>query len=72
MVGAELGADAIKAGQISTAVGAAIIVLFMILSYGFLFGGVSVLGLMLNGILIVAAMSLFQATLTLPASPVWF
>ena len=66
VVGAELGADAIKAGQISTAVGAAIIVLFMILSYGFLFGGVSVLGLMLNGILIVAAMSLFQATLTLP------
>lgn len=66
VVGAELGADAIKAGQVSTAVGAAIIVLFMILSYGFLFGGVSVLGLMLNGILIVAAMSLFQATLTLP------
>ena len=66
VVGAELGADAIKAGQVSTAVGAGIIVLFMILSYGFLFGGVSVLGLTLNGILIVAAMSLFQATLTLP------
>ena len=63
---AELGADAVAAGAISTAIGALIIVTFMILSYGFLFGGISVLGLILNGILIVAAMSLTQATLTLP------
>ena len=65
-VTAELGADAVAAGAISTAIGALIIVTFMILSYGFLFGGISVLGLILNGILIVAAMSLTQATLTLP------
>lgn len=65
-VTAELGADAVQAGALSTAIGFAIIVLFMILAYGFLFGGVSVLGLILNGLMIVAAMSLTQATLTLP------
>ncbi|MFC5342465.1 protein translocase subunit SecD [Brevundimonas staleyi] len=65
-VTAELGADAVAAGALSTAIGFVIIVLFMILAYGFLFGGVSVVGLVLNGILIVAAMSLTQATLTLP------
>lgn len=65
-VSAELGADAVAAGGISTAIGFAIIVVFMLLSYGLLFGGISVLGLILNGLLIVAAMSLTQATLTLP------
>ena len=65
-VTAELGADAVKAGGLSTLIGFIIIVLFMLLAYGFLFGGVSVIGLVLNGILIVAAMSLTQATLTLP------
>ena len=66
VVTAELGADAVAAGALSTAIGFAIIVLFMILAYGLLFGGVSVLGLILNGVLIIAAMSLTQATLTLP------
>jgi preprotein translocase subunit SecD len=65
-VGAELGADAVKAGQISTVIGFIAIVVFMILAYGFLFGGVSVLGLFLNVLLIIGLMSLFQATLTLP------
>ena len=65
-VTAELGADAVAAGALSTAIGFIIIVLFMILAYGLLFGGISVLGLILNGLLIVAAMSLTQATLTLP------
>jgi preprotein translocase subunit SecD len=66
VVTAELGADAVAAGALSTALGFLVIVAFMILSYGFLFGGVSVIGLVLNGLLIVAAMSLTQATLTLP------
>ncbi len=66
VVTAELGADAVAAGALSTAIGFVIIVVFMILAYGLLFGGVSVLGLILNGVLIVAAMSLTQATLTLP------
>uniref|UniRef100_UPI00286C62AC protein translocase subunit SecD n=1 Tax=Brevundimonas sp. TaxID=1871086 RepID=UPI00286C62AC len=65
-VTAELGADAVAAGALSTIIGFAIIIVFMLLSYGFLFGGISVIGLVLNAILIVAAMSLTQATLTLP------
>jgi len=65
-VGAELGADAIVAGQIS-AIGAFVLVLiFMVLAYGLLFGGVSIVALLVNGLLIVAAMSMTQATLTLP------
>ncbi|MFC7379688.1 protein translocase subunit SecD [Brevundimonas sp. GCM10030266] len=66
VVTAELGADAVSKGALSTAIGFLVIVVFMILTYGLLFGGVSVIGLLLNGLLIVACMSLFQATLTLP------
>jgi preprotein translocase subunit SecD/SecD/SecF fusion protein len=65
-VSAELGEDAVQAGGLSTAIGFGIIVLFMILAYGLLFGGVSVIGLALNGLLIIACMSFTQATLTLP------
>jgi protein-export membrane protein SecD len=65
-VTAELGADAVQAGAISTAVGFLIIVLFMLGSYGLLFGGISVIGLLLNGLLIIASMSMIGAALTLP------
>ena len=65
-VGAELGADAVKAGAISTLVAFVTIVAFMLLSYGLLFGGISVIALLINGMMIVAAMSITQATLTLP------
>ncbi len=65
-VGAELGADAIQNGKISAAIGFIIIVVFMLLAYGFLFGGISVIGLVLNGLLILACMSLTGAALTLP------
>lgn len=65
-VTAELGADAVRNGAISTAVGFIIIVVFMLAAYGFLFGGISVIGLLLNGLLIIATMSLVGATLTLP------
>ena len=65
-VTAELGADAVAAGQLSTVIGFMIILVFMFGAYGLLFGGISVLGLVLNGLLIIAAMSLTQATLTLP------
>src|SRR5690606_31155106 len=65
-VGAELGADAVKAGQISTGVGFVAILVFMVLAYGLLFGGISVIALIINGLLIIAAMSVTQATLTLP------
>ncbi|WP_374599044.1 protein translocase subunit SecD [Brevundimonas sp.] len=65
-VTAELGADAVAKGGISTLVGFIIIVVFMLAAYGLLFGGISVVGLLLNGLLIIAAMSLVGATLTLP------
>lgn len=65
-VTAELGADAVAAGALSTAIGFVIILLFMLLSYGFLFGGISIIGLLLNGLLIIAAMSMTGAALTLP------
>ncbi len=65
-VGAELGADAVKAGMTSTIVGFSAILIFMLLSYGLLFGGISVIALIVNGLLIIGAMSATQATLTLP------
>ena len=65
-VGAELGADAVEAGRNSTVVGFMAILVFMLLSYGLLFGGISVIALIVNGLLIIAAMSATQATLTLP------
>jgi preprotein translocase subunit SecD len=65
-VGAELGADAVKGGQLSFIVGFIAVVIFMVLAYGLLFGGISVIALVVNGLLIVAAMSVTQATLTLP------
>jgi preprotein translocase subunit SecD len=65
-VGAELGADAVRAGQISAVVGFVVILVFIVLAYGLLFGGVAVAALFVNGMLIIAAMSLTQATLTLP------
>ncbi len=65
-VTAELGADAVAAGALSTMIGFIIIVVFMFLAYGFLFGGISVIGLLLNGLLIISAMSMTGATLTLP------
>lgn len=65
-VGAELGADAVSAGMTSTIVGFVAILVFMVLAYGLLFGGFSVIALIVNGLLIVAVMSVSGATLTLP------
>ena len=66
VVTAELGADAVAAGALSTAIGALIIVIFMLGAYGLLFGGISIIGLVLNGLLIIASMSMTGAALTLP------
>lgn len=65
-VGAELGADAVRAGAISGIIGLIGVIIFMIGMYGWLFGGVSIVGLVVNGLLIIAFMSITQATLTLP------
>ena len=65
-VGAELGADAVRAGTVSAVIGLAATMVFMVVMYGWLFGGISLIGLAVNGLMIVGVMSLFQATLTLP------
>ena len=65
-VTASLGADAVRAGQLATLIAFAGVLVFMVLSYGFLFGGISVVALLMNGTLLIAAMSITGATLTLP------
>jgi SecD/SecF fusion protein len=64
-VGPELGADAIRAGVISLAVGTAFVFLYMGLAYG-LFGWFANVALLFNLVIMVAALSLMEATLTLP------
>jgi preprotein translocase subunit SecD len=65
-VGAELGADAVKAGAISAIVGLVATMAFMLLIYGGLFGGISLIALAVNAVMIIGVMSFTQATLTLP------
>ncbi len=64
-VGAELGADAVRAGAISLLIGAGAIFVFIIGAYG-LFGVFAAVALIVNVLLIFGAMSLTQATLTFP------
>ena len=64
-VGAELGADAIRTGAISLAVGAAAIIVFIILAYG-LYGVFAAIALVINVLMILGFMSLTQGTLTFP------
>lgn len=64
-VGPSLGADNITRGFQSTQIGFAAIAIFMI-AYYLMFGMVSVLALGSNLLLLVALLSMLQATLTLP------
>lgn len=64
-VGPELGEDAIRAGMISLAVGFAFVFLYMGFAYG-LFGWIANSALFINIVLLIACMSLLEATLTLP------
>jgi preprotein translocase subunit SecD len=64
-IGPSLGADNIKKGFNSTLGGFAAIAVFM-MAYYLMFGVVSVLALSANMLLLVALLSLLQATLTLP------
>ena len=64
-IGPGLGADSIAAGQIAAIVGIILVILFIVLSYG-IYGAMASAGLMVNLILILGALSLIQATLTLP------
>jgi len=64
-IGPSLGADNIARGFHSTWVGFTVIAVFMMLYYG-LFGVVSVVALSVNVMLLIALLSVLQATLTLP------
>jgi preprotein translocase subunit SecD len=64
-VGPELGADSIRAGAISPAAGFVMVIAFMAFFYG-LFGWFANVCLLVNLVLMLAIMSLLQATLTLP------
>ncbi len=64
-IGPELGADSIRAGALSLGVGFLLVIGFMGTFYG-LFGWLANLALLANLVLMLAILSLFQATLTLP------
>jgi preprotein translocase subunit SecD len=64
-VGPSLGADSIRKGVISTLAGAVAVFLFMLIYYR-LSGVIADLALLLNLVILLAAMAWFQATLTLP------
>ena len=65
-VGADLGADAIHDGTIAALVGTGLVILFMLVSYGPLFGGFASLAMLVNMLLVFAGMSALGASLTLP------
>ena len=64
-IGPGLGADSVVAGKIAAIVGLILVIIYMLLSYG-LFGALADVALMVNIVLILAALSALQATLTLP------
>ncbi len=64
-VGPSLGADSIEAGIEAMAIGFVGVAVFMIIGYG-LFGFFAIVALLVNLAFLVAALSLLQATLTLP------
>ncbi|MFZ0020676.1 MAG: protein translocase subunit SecD, partial [Acetobacteraceae bacterium] len=64
-VGPELGADSIRAGALSLAVGFVLVIGFMATFYG-LFGWFANVCLVVNLVLMLGIMSVLQATLTLP------
>jgi preprotein translocase subunit SecD len=64
-VGAELGADSIHAGAVASIVGVILVIVFMVLFYG-LFGVFADIALIFNLCLMLGALSLLGATLTLP------
>ena len=64
-VGPALGADSVAAGKIACVIAFVVVMVFMVLSYG-LFGLVADIALLINLFLILGALSILQATLTLP------
>ena len=64
-VGPGLGQDSVDAGKIASMIGLALVVVFMVVYYG-RFGIFADVALLMNMVLIVAMLSAFGATLTLP------
>ena len=64
-VGPGLGADSIAKGKLSSYVGAAMVILFMLVTYG-LFGLFANIAVAINVAMIFGVLSLLNATLTLP------
>lgn len=64
-VGPSMGADSVAAGELAGVIAIAVVMLYMLLSYG-LFGLFADLALLLNISIIMGLLSLLQATLTMP------
>ena len=64
-VGPDLGADSINAGKIAAIIGFAAVILFMLFIYR-TFGLFADIALIINLLLVLGVLSMFQATLTLP------
>jgi preprotein translocase subunit SecD len=64
-VSAELGADSIRKGAIASIVSVALVIVFMLVTYG-RFGVYANIALVVNAFLILGIMAMFNATLTLP------
>jgi len=64
-VGPGLGADSVAAGKIASIIGLVLVICFMVVYYG-RFGIFADVALLMNMVLIIALLSFFGATLTLP------
>jgi preprotein translocase subunit SecD len=64
-VGPELGADSIYWGTIASVAAVLAVIMFMLLTYG-RFGVYATIGLVLNALMILGTMAIFNLTLTLP------
>ena len=64
-VGPDLGKDSIRKGVIASVVATTAVILFMLITYG-RFGVYATMGLIINALLILGIMAIFNASLTLP------
>ena len=64
-VGPDLGADSIRAGTMASIIGLVLVAAFMLVTYG-IFGVMANISLLVNLGMLIGALSLLQATLTLP------
>jgi len=65
-VGPDLGADSVEMGKNATIIASLFVFLFMFLFYGGIYGGIANIALFFNLIMLLSALALLQATLTLP------